>query len=230
MKLRNPFAALTRFELFLWIFSLVVILISMFLLPQRSALSISASLIGVTALIFISKGDVFGQALCLIFALLYAAVSYTFSYWGEMITYLGMSAPAALISLIAWLKHPYKKGEVRAAKLTSRSIVEMIFFSVSVTVVFYFVLRALDTPNMFFSTLSIMTSFAASYMTFKRSPFYGLAYAANDIVLIIMWILASIENPAYISTGLCFVMFFANDIYGFINWRKIKKRQETFYD
>ena len=67
-------------------------------------------------------------------------------------------------------------------------------------------------------------------MTFKRSPFYGLAYAANDIVLIIMWILASIENPAYIYTVICFVMFFANDIYGFINWQKIKKRQETFHE
>ena len=75
------------------------------------------------------------------------------------------------------------------------------------------------------STLSVTTSFLAVYFTFRRSPLYALAYAANDIVLIVLWTLASIKDPAYLSTLICFFAFLANDIYGFINWQRMAKKQ-----
>ena len=91
--------------------------------------------------------------------------------------------------------------------------------------VFYFILAALETPNLFFSTLSVTTSFAASALTFLRSPFYALAYAANDVVLIVLWVLASITDISYLPMIICFAAFLINDIYGFINWTKMKNRQ-----
>lgn len=51
-------------------------------------------------------------------------------------------------------------------------------------------------------------------------------YAANDIVLIILWILASLYDIRYVSVVVCFIAFFANDIYGFVSWRKMKTRQQ----
>ena len=92
--------------------------------------------------------------------------------------------------------------------------------------VFYFILKALGNANLLFSTISVTTSFLASYMTFMRSPYYAIGYSANDIVLIILWIMASIENISYLPMIACFVMFLANDLYGFINWRKMEKRQK----
>jgi nicotinamide riboside transporter PnuC len=91
--------------------------------------------------------------------------------------------------------------------------------------VFYFVLEALRTPNMVFSAISIATSFLAACLTVLRHPAYALAYAANDIVLIILWVLASRADLKYISVVVCFGAFLANDIYGFISWRKMKFRQ-----
>ncbi len=60
---------------------------------------------------------------------------------------------------------------------------------------------------------------------YLRSSAYALSYAANDIVLIILWIMASLDNISYLPMIVCFAMFFINDIYGFINWRRMKKRQ-----
>ena len=94
-----------------------------------------------------------------------------------------------------------------------------------VTAIFYFILAAFDTKNIVPSTVSVATSFVAVYLTFRRSPFYAMGYAANDIVLIVLWTLATLENTAYISMIICFAAFFANDIYGYINWRKMEKRQ-----
>ena len=79
---------------------------------------------------------------------------------------------------------------------------------------------------MFFSTLSVSTSFIAAYLTFRRSPYFALAYAANDVVLIILWTMASFIKTSYISVVICFVVFLINDLYGFVSWLKMEKRQK----
>ena len=98
--------------------------------------------------------------------------------------------------------------------------------AIIVTAVFYFILEAFDTANIVPSTVSVTTSFLAVYLTGQRTPYFALAYAANDVVLIILWSLASIADPGYISVVVCFVAFLANDIYGFISWKKIEQRQK----
>lgn len=227
MKYKNPFRDLTRFELVLWSVSMAVIIGSFALSRGEGVLSLIASLIGVTALIFVAKGYVLGQVLTIAFALFYGAVSFYLRYYGEMITYLGMSAPMAMFSVVEWIRHPYKGSkEVEISRLTKRRIAVLIMGTAAVTAAFYFILGALGNASLITSTLSVATSFAASYLTFCRSPYYALAYAANDIVLIILWIIAALGDIAYLPMVLCFVMFFANDIYGFINWKRMQSRQE----
>ena len=228
MKLYNPFRDLTKFELVLWITSVLVTLGSFVLSEGEGLLTTIASLIGVTALIFVAKGYVLGQALTVVFALFYGIISFYMRYYGEMITYLCMSAPMAVFSVVEWIRHPYKGSkEVEISRLTARHISVMVFGSVIVTAAFYFILGALGNASLTTSTLSVTTSFIASYLTYCRSPYYALAYAANDIVLIILWVIAAIGNISYIPMVMCFVMFFANDIYGFINWRRMQARQKS---
>ena len=161
------------------------------------------------------------------FSLLYGIISYTFSYYGEMITYLGMTMPMAIFALIAWLKNPYKgnKAEVKVNSIGKIEQILMWLLSLIVTVAFYFILKYFNTANIIPSTISITTSFLAVYLTFRRCPTFALAYAANDIVLIILWILASITDIRYISVVVCFVAFLFNDIYGFNSWQRMKRRQ-----
>ena len=189
----------------------------------------SASIIGATSLILNAKGNPIGQFLMIIFSILYGIISLSFAYYGEMITYLGMTAPMALFALISWLRNPFngRKSEVAVNSLKGAEIVIMMFLTTLVTIVFYFILNAFNTSNIIPSTLSVTTSFIAVYLTFRRSPYFALAYAANDIVLIILWILASATDTSYLSVVICFLMFLINDFYGFYNWQKIKKRQKT---
>ena len=228
MKLKNPFKDLTRFELCLWLISSVVVVISFVFSPDKNVLTLVASLFGVTALIFIAKGYVIGQVLIIIFALLYGAVSFAQEYYGEVITYVCMSAPMAVMSLISWATHRYKDTkEVTVNKLSKWQVVVMLALTAAVTVGFYFILDLLGTANLIVSTLSVATSFAAVYLTFLRSPYYAIGYSLNDLVLITLWVMASIENPAYIPMILCFIMFLINDLYGFISWYKRGKKQNN---
>ena len=226
---QNPFRALTRAEWLILAGSLFTVTLSFFLNAERDVLTFIATLIGVVALIFLAKGDVLGQALIVIFAVLYAIVSWRLRYYGEVITYVGMSAPIALLSVISWLRHPSASGhnEVAVATVKPRTWCVLVLLTVAVTVAFYFILRHFDTANLIPSTFSVATSFFAASLTFLRSPYYGLGYAANDVVLIVLWVLASIHDIGYLPMVLCFVTFLVNDLYGFFNWRTIQKKQKA---
>lgn len=226
MKLRGSFRALTKFEIFLWLFSVMAVAVS-FLIWSEDYLTLIASLIGVTALIFVAKGNVLGQVLTVVFAVFYGIISFWFRYYGEMITYLCMTAPIALLAIFSWIKNPYEKtAEVLVNRLSVKSLLILCGLTAVVTVIFYFLLKALGNASLLVSTFSIATSFFASSLTFMRSPFYALAYAANDLVLIVLWVFAAYEDISCVPMIVCFIMFLANDIYGFYNWRRMKKRQE----
>lgn len=230
-KYLSSFKTLTKFEKGLWLISLTVTILSYLLSYLFSGsgdlLNLIASLIGVTALIFVAKGLVLGQLLTVVFSVFYGIISVLFSYYGEMITYLFMTTPMAIVAAVEWIKNPYKDTqEVKVHKVTQKQLAVMWLLALVVTVLFYFILKALNTANLFFSTVSITTSFIASYLTFLRSPYYAIGYSANDVVLIILWILASVENISYLPMVACFIMFLFNDLYGFYNWRRMQKRQK----
>lgn len=227
MNIIDSIKRMKWYEVMLWGISVLAILISFFLFKNHQYTTLIASLIGVTALIFVAKGDVLGQVLTVVFAFVYAVVSYRFRYWGEMITYLGMTAPIAVMAVITWIKNPYKRGEVKVRHTTPKLWTGLVVAALIVTIIFYFILRYFDTPNLVVSTISITTSFLAATLTMLRSPYYALFYAANDVVLIVLWMMATATDISYLPMVICFVMFLLNDLYGFVNWQRMKRRQES---
>ena len=214
-------------EIVLWSSSVMLILFSFFIFDRENYLTLCASLIGVTSLIFNAKGNPFGQFLMIVFSMLYGIISYTFGYYGEMITYLGMTMPMAVFALISWLRNPYNgnRAEVQVNAISDKEILLMWVGTAAIAILFYFILDCFHTANIIPSTISVATSFLAVYLTFRRNPCFALAYASNDLVLIVLWILASLCDIRYVSVVVCFIAFLANDIYGYINWQKMKERQ-----
>lgn len=217
----------SKTEIALWCLSVTFIIASFCIFDRENYLTFFASLIGVTSLIFNAKGNPFGQFLMVVFSLLYGIISFTFAYYGEMITYLGMTMPMAVFALVTWLRNPYNgnKAEVKVNTISKMETKLMMVLAAVVTILFYFVLEHFETANIVPSTLSVTTSFLAVYLTFRRSPYFALAYAANDIVLIVLWVMASVCDTRYISVVVCFIAFLINDIYGYVSWQKMKRRQ-----
>ena len=217
----------SKLEIALWSCSVFFITASFLIFDGSNYLTLLASLVGITALIFCAKGNPIGQMLIIVFSIIYGIISYTFAYYGEMITYLGMSMPMAVYALISWLRNPYKgnKSEVEINTIGKKDYILMWVLTPLVTLAFYFILDKFGTANLLPSTFSVTTSFMAVYLTARRSPYFALAYASNDVVLIILWILAAFSDPKYISVVVCFAAFLVHDLYSFANWQKMKKRQ-----
>lgn len=226
-NLKSLIAYFTKEEIALWCTSVAFIVISFLIFDRENILTLTASLIGVTSLIFNAKGNPIGQFLMVIFSVLYGIISFSFAYYGEMITYLGMTAPMVVFALVSWLRNPYNgnKAEVKVNQIKIREVIFMMVLAAIVTFIFYYILMAFHTANLALGTMSVTTSFIAVYLTFRRSAFFAVAYAANDVVLIILWTLATLSDISYLSVIICFIMFLANDIYGFISWSKMQKRQ-----
>ena len=226
--MNHPIKQLSRRERVLWLGSLAAVALSNAASASFDLLTLCAALIGVTALLFAAKGNAWAQVLNIVFSVLYGIISYRFRYWGEMATYLGMTLPMSVWSLITWLCHPGREGEepaVAIRTLNRRHGLGLVVCGGLVTGAFYLLLRALDTPNLGFSTLSVVTSFLATSLTMLRSSYYALGYAANDLVLVVLWVLASLEDPGYIPVAVNFSIFFFNDLYGFVSWRRRELRQ-----
>ena len=221
---------LSVFERTLWLSSVILIVLLHVFQKDQTVFQLCASLIGVTSLIFMAKGDVFGQWLAVAFCCMYAVISWQFRYYGELITYMFMSLPIAVLSIIEWMKNPYAENEVKVSQLNMRNWMILSGCTVMITVIFYFILEYFDTPNLIVSTVSIATSFMAASLMMLRSPYYAIAYCLNDLVLITLWILASMESLENLSMVLCFSIFLVNDVYAYYNWKKMKKRQDEAAD
>ena len=217
----------TLTEKILWLMSAICITAAFMIFDRGNFLTLIASLFGVTAILLNAKGNPLGQMLMTFFSVMYGVISYKFAYYGEMITYLGMTGPMAVLALVSWLRHPFEnnKSEVEVNHIKKGELGFMWFLAAAVTVLFYFILRHFNTANLVFSTASVTTSFVAVYLTFRRSELFSLGYAANDVILIILWSLASLQSREYICMVICFIAFLANDAYAYFSWLNIKKRQ-----
>ena len=124
--------------------------------------------------------------------------------------------------------NPYGDSQIVTIrqKLSGRLILRMILLTAAATAGFGWLLALLHTASLPVSIVSVTTSFLAAFLTACRSPYYALAYAANDLVLIVLWILAARTDASCIPMIACFAMFLVNDGYAFVSWRKRARTQQ----
>ena len=227
---RTPFRQLNKKDWCVLTVSLTVVMLCNILTPTASLTTKVGVVVGAIALILMAKGDAWGQVLTVVFSVLYGITSWQFRYYGEMITYLGMTLPMALAAVFSWLRHPFQgnTAQVEIYRLTRRQRWGMVLSCVPVTAVFGILLWWLHTPNLLFSIISVVTSFLAAYLTYFRSSYYALAYAANDVVLIVLWVLAAVKDISFTPMIACFLVFLLNDLYAFSSWNKRETEQHTY--
>ena len=62
-------------------------------------------------------------------------------------------------------------------------------------------------------------------MMLRRISYYALGFIANDIVLIVLWSISSVNDLSSLAMVACFSMFLFNDFYGFLRWKMREKEQ-----
>lgn len=227
--MKNFFKSWNLFEKLFLLISLIIIIVCYFLGADRNILSLITSILGVITVIFGAKGLVWAPIINLMYNIVYIILSYTQGFYGEVIIYIFFMTPINIAMIISWLKNKSKQDEniVEVNKVSKKEYIILFIVTLFVTVGFYYLLKALNTSALLISTISLIDSFIATYLLYRRCSNYALSYIVNDIILIGLWSFSLKNNGiAYLPMILSFVVFLVNDIYGFISWKKREKEQK----
>lgn len=217
-------------ELVFMVVAVLIATIPFLIFKEKNILSLICSIIGIISMIFISKGFVYAPILGVIYDALYIAVSWSQNYYGEVIIFAFIMIPMELFSVFTWLKNKNKQEQelVQTNKLHKKEVGILIILSIVITISFYFILRALNTKELFINTISLTANFIGVYLMFRRSKYYALSYFVDDLIAITLWIITIvISGIEFIPNLICLICFAVIDIYGFITWSKNEKNENN---
>lgn len=215
------------FEIGFLFFSFATILVGFFIGTEKNYLSLITSLVGVLCVLLVAKGLIIAPFICIIFDVLYTILSITQKFYGEAIIMIFIMIPLCIVQIFSWLKNKNSKNKnlVSVSKVKPKEYILLFVIGVIGSIIFYFILKVLNTNELIVSTLSFTMSLCASYLSIRRSPYYAICYMIDDIVGFTLWLLAVVNfSPALIPSMLCPALYFINDIYGFYRWKKDEKQ------
>lgn len=194
---------------------------------DKNYLSLASSILGVITVVFTSKGLLLAPVLSVVYSVIYTIISVSQRYYGEAIIYMLIMIPMQVVTIIGWFKNKKQDSDtVEVGKVSKKEYLILGGVTVVLTFAFYFLLKWLNTAELVVSTISLITSALATYLVFRRCSYYALFYVLNDIILIVLWTIAmSREGVAFLPVVVSFYVFFINDVYGFIRWKKQEREQ-----
>lgn len=215
------------FEICFLSISLLTIFFCFIFSSDKSIITLIASLLGVITVLCGAKGLIIAPFINIIYNLIYIFLSFSQKFYGEVIIYVFFMIPLHVITIISWLKNRSKENKniVSVNKISLKEYIILIIGTIGVSIIFYNILKLLNTNALLISTISLVDSFLASYLLFRRSSNYAFSYIVNDIILIILWMYTIKTTTAYIPIIVSFMIFLINDIYGLISWKKREKHQ-----
>ena len=170
-----------------------------------------------TALL-LAKGKYACYIIGIISTFFYAYVSYSNSYYGEVIIAMCCTLPLMIVGLVNWLKHQDNTNTVVIKEISKKELIIVLLTQAIMFIGYYYLLKVFNTNNLLVSTFSIVASIIATYLTARRSEYGFVGFIINDIILITLWSIPVIGgNTNLIPVLLCPVLLLINDIYGVYN-------------
>ncbi len=216
-----------KFEKIFLICGLLVSIISAIIFNGTIIDTLYTSLYLITALLM-SKGKVESYFVGFVSVFFYGIISYNQNYYGELIITAFLTFPIMIIGIISWLRHQDKEDDtVIISSLSKKEITIALLSQLVLFWIYYFLLKAFNTDLLVISTISVVTSVLASYFEARRSELSLFCYIANDLVIILLWLIPIINGQTeLISVLVGPILLLINDIYGSYNWIRLKKQQK----
>lgn len=221
--MKKLFSDWTKFEIILLLLSLSIVIISG-ILCNSTVLTIICSITGILCALTQAKGKAISQFIGLILVILYSILSFQNKYYGETLIYIFIMLPLFVSGIVSWIRNINKEtNTVKENKLTKKEWVILTSISIVLFIGLYYLLKFLNTNQLFVSTLSMVTSLFATYLVARRSKYGFLFYMGNDIILFILWGIPVIQGGLVLIPMLFNpIINFINDCYGWNSWNKRK--------
>lgn len=211
-----------------------VTLVAVSVVEHSSAVVICNSLIGIVAVFFVSKGLIVGQILGIVQGIVYCILSAQNRYFGEVIVCACVTIPLYLIAIFTWIKNRQDANVVQVNKRNFGLLEWVITLAVMsvVGVGVYFLLKSSNTANLVLSTFSVVFTMTAGYLLVRRCEYSFVFYMISNMICIGLWtsLIVSTGDMSLLPTALCYCIFLILNIFGIMNWAKLKKTQKSAKD
>ena len=215
----------TKFEKIFLVIGTIIALVLTFMF-NGTWIDLGYTLLYFWTALLLAKGKYSCYIIGIISTFFYAYVSYSNSYYGEVIIAMCCTLPLMIVGLINWLKHQDNTNTVIIKEITKKELILVLLSQVIMFFGYFYLLKAFNTSNLLVSTFSVMASIIATYLTARRCEHGFVGFIINDLILIILWGIPVINGELnIIPVVLCPVLLLINDIYGVYNWKRIKKKQ-----
>jgi nicotinamide mononucleotide transporter len=163
-------------------------------------------------------------------SVLYPIVAFQERLFGEVIVQVFIILPIAVYGLISWLRNKRVDRKVgTVAKLRNVRWKEVLLVALSQVVMgvgYFFLLRAFDTAFLWISTVLLCIVIFSTYFLARRCIFGFIGFIVTDVLQIAIWVLITVTvSPTVGVMIIAPFMLLINDIYGVINWTKLKRAQ-----
>ena len=189
------------------------------------------TILGLLCVFTQAKGKIATQFIGVIYFCFYIGISYSQKYYGEVVLYLTILLPMYIYGIIHWLRNRDSKEENTVVVRSNLSKKEWLILSIGfilLSIIVYFILKSLDTSQLLISTLSFVSMLPAVYLLARRCKWNQVAFLINDFIVPLLWIFLVIEgNTIFVPMCIYHVFQITYDVYGFIEWIKLEKRQSN---
>lgn len=207
----------------------LITIITTSIIFKSNWLIIVNSLLGICCVFMQAKGKIATQFIGIVWFVFYCFMSYQQKYYGETILYATIMIPLYIYGVIHWLAHRDKKDNVVLVKNKISGKEIAIFSSVwaVVSVGVFFLLQALNTAQLWLSTIAFCTMLPSVYLLMRRNKWNQLMFLVNDIILCILWQTLVYKGDYSFIPILCYQVFqIIYDAYGLFEWIKLEKKQK----
>lgn len=188
------------------------------------------SVLGILCVFTQAKGKVATQFIGVVWFCFYITLATQQQYYGEAILYGTIMIPMYIYGIIHWLSHRDKKDNVVIVRnnLPANEWLFMFIGLIIVSVGVFLLLRALNTAQLWLSTIAFCTMLPCVYLLIRRCKWNQLFFLVNDVVLFFLWQILVFKGNLSFLPIMCYqICQIIYDAYGFIEWIKLEKKQKT---
>lgn len=208
---------------------IIIIMLTIGIIYHSDAITIISAIFGPIGVFFLAKGNVVGQMFLTVQGILYSIISYLNGFYGEVIITCLFTIPLYIVAIVTWFKNlNASNGQVKVnRKISWKEWLIMFSVCLVISVGIYFLLQYFNTRYVLLGTFSFAFSSMASYLSVRRCEYNFIFYILNNIILVAMWILLVVNdgNFSQIITFVNYIIFMLINLFGFVNWIKLKKKQ-----
>lgn len=227
MKFRKWFKDefITGYTIFEKIFmvSLFILQIVVFMIQPDSALGFVSGLSGVISVVLCAKGKISFYYIGFVQTITYLFLAWQNKFYGEVIENI-FYLVTMIIGIVLWLKHLNKTenegSQVQAKRMTVIEWVISIILTFTATIITGIVLRQIGNAQPFTDATTNVLAIFAQLLMIKRYREQWIWWIVIDIICIKMWFVAGSASMVVM-----YIAWTINCIYGWYNWTKLNKVQ-----